>query len=101
MKKSNEQNIILSRDYFLIAAAVAPNRLRTWASLENRKIEKLNEKIIFLSCDRCSCRANERGYLLGIRSKKEPNQGLKTGKKFNRLWFQVVTGNTSQKNFVP
>ena len=40
LKKSNEQNIILSRDYFLIAAAVALKRLRNGNLFESKQEAK-------------------------------------------------------------
>ena len=42
--------------------------------------EKLNERNIFLSRDSCSCRANERGYVLGICLKA--SKRLRTGDSF-------------------
>ena len=66
LKKSNERNIILSRDYFLIAAAVALKRQSTWdlfeaskrlrigdlfGKSEKGKLKKSNERNIILSRD--------------------------------------------------
>ena len=54
LKKSNEQNIILSRDYFLIAASVALKRQSTgdlFGKSEKGKLKKSNEQNIILSRD--------------------------------------------------
>ena len=75
LKKSNEQNIILSRDYFLIAAAVALKRQSTgdlFGKSEKGKLKKSNEQNIILARDYFLIAAAValRGYVLGIYSKQ-------------------------------